>query len=159
MKTKMKSLLTVAAVILTGGLVINTARSATEASFPFAEQRASIITTVIDRLGLTGQQLTGIKSVLRSEKDTATALLKEMHSARLELRAAIRQPDASEESIREASAKVAAVEADLALLRSRLYAKIHPILTDEQTKRISSFERMVDGLIDNRINHLGEPEL
>jgi len=78
-------------------------------------------------------------------------LLGQLHVARENLRAAIRAGDANETTVRAASARVAAVEADLAVERMKIFAKIAPILTDEQRRQISEFEQRADDYVDRAI--------
>ncbi len=106
---------------------------------------------IAQRLNLTDDQKAQIKTVLRSERDALKPLLGQLHSARENLRAAIRAGDANETTVRAASAKVAAVEADLAVERMKIYGKIAPILTDEQRQQISEFEQRADGFADRAI--------
>lgn len=107
-------------------------------------------------LGLTDQQTTQIRAILKAEKDTLTHLLTRLHEARIGLRQAIRAPGATEASVRAASAKVAAVASDLAVERFKLHGKINPILTDEQRSKIAAWEQRLDDFIDNVINRVGQ---
>ncbi|MGA9777340.1 MAG: Spy/CpxP family protein refolding chaperone, partial [Verrucomicrobiia bacterium] len=106
---------------------------------------------ITQRLNLTDDEKAQIKTILRSEKDTLKPLLGQLHSARENLRAAIRASDANETTVRAAAAKVAAVEADLAVERMKIYGKIAPILTDEQRQQISEFEQRADDFADRAI--------
>ena len=106
---------------------------------------------IAQRLNLTDDQKAQIKTILRSEKDTLKPLLDQLHAARENLRAAIQASDANETTVRAASARVAAVEADLAVERMKIYGKIAPILTDEQRQQISEFEQHADDFADRAI--------
>lgn|SRR5690348_18121339 len=106
---------------------------------------------IAQKLNLTDDQKAQIKTVLRSENDTLKPLLGQLHVARENLRAAIRAGDANETTVRAASARVAAVEADLAVERMKIFAKIAPILTDEQRRQISEFEQRADDYVDRAI--------
>jgi Spy/CpxP family protein refolding chaperone len=106
---------------------------------------------IAQRLNLTDDQKAQIKTILRSEKDTLKPLLGQLHAARENLRTAIRASDANETAVRAASARVAAVEADLAVERMKIFAKIAPILTDEQRQQISEFEQHADDFADRAI--------
>ena len=107
-------------------------------------------------LNLTADQKAQIKTILRAEKGTLAPLLGQVRAARENLRAAIRAGDANETSVRAASARVAAAEADLAVERMKIYGKIAPILTGEQRRKISAFEQRADGLADGAIARAGE---
>jgi Spy/CpxP family protein refolding chaperone len=114
-----------------------------------------ILQRIADKLGLTSDQRADIRSILVDEKGTLQPLLSQLHRARQDLRENIRASDASEATVRAASAKVAAVEADLAVERMRLYAKIAPVLTDEQRQKIAVFEERTDSLVDEAIARIG----
>ena len=85
-----------------------------------------------------------------------TGLLSQLHEARVGLREAIQAADANETTVRAASAKVASVEADLAVERLKLYGRISPILTAEQRDQVMEFQTKLDDFVDNIIRHLGE---
>jgi Spy/CpxP family protein refolding chaperone len=108
------------------------------------------------RLNLADDQKARIQTILQAEKATLTSLVGQLHSARQNLRAAIRASDANETSVRAASARVAEAEADLAVERMKIYGKIAPILTEEQRRQISDGERHADVLADRAIARAGE---
>jgi len=107
------------------------------------------------RLNLTDDQTAQIKTILRSERDTLRPLIGQLHTARINLRAAIQAADANETTVRAASAQVAAVEADLAVERMKIFAKIAPILTDEQRQQLSELEQRADDFADQAIARAG----
>lgn len=79
-----------------------------------------------------------------------------MHDARKGLREAIRAKDATAASIRTASAKIAAVAADLAVERLKLHGKLSPILTGEQREKLAEIEARLDGFVSDAIGRIGE---
>jgi Spy/CpxP family protein refolding chaperone len=107
-----------------------------------------------EKLGLTDEQLGQIKSVLKSEKSNIVSLLSRVRDSRAELREAIRATDANETSVRAASAKVATVEADVAVERMKLFHQISPILTDDQRAKLAALQSNLNGFIGEAINHL-----
>jgi Spy/CpxP family protein refolding chaperone len=107
------------------------------------------------RLGLTAEQTTTIKADLAADKDTLVSLLSSLHNARIALRETIRKPGATEDEIRAASAKVAAVESDLAVERARLYGKISPVLTPEQLAKLDELQQRRDDMTDGAIAGFG----
>jgi Spy/CpxP family protein refolding chaperone len=107
-----------------------------------------------EKLGLTEEQLDQIKNALKSEKSSIISLLSRMHEARDGLRDAIRSNDANETSVRAASAKVAVVEADVAVERMKVFHQISPILTDEQRTKLAALQSNLNGVIDQAINRL-----
>lgn len=118
--------------------------------------RGQFFQRLAQRLNLTDDQKAQIKTVLRAEKDTLTTLRGQLHAARENLRATIQACDANETAVRAASAWVAAVEADLAVERMKIYGKIAPILTNEQRQQLSDFEQRADAWVDRAIARAGE---
>ena len=120
-----------------------------------APARGHFMKRVAEKLNLTGDQRIQIKAVLAGEKDALAPLLAAIHETRKNLRAAIRASDANETSVRAASAKVAAAEADMAIERMKLFIKIAPILTDAQRRRLADLQQRADEFVDNAITRLG----
>jgi Spy/CpxP family protein refolding chaperone len=147
MKTNQWITLTVATALNVIGLM-TTPSLAADANAP---AHGRFFQRIAERLNLTNGQKAQIKTILRSEKDTLKPLLGQLHSARENLRAAIRASEANETTVRAAAAKVAAVEADLAVERMKIYGKIAPILTDEQRQQLSEIEQRADDFVDRAI--------
>ena len=151
MKTKILPFIA-AGFLVVGGFTSHLIE-ADNASSPLPHGR--IFQRIADRLNLTTDQRTQVKAILAGDKDTLRALLGQLHDARINLRTAIRAADANESSVRAAAAKVAGVEADLAVERMKLYGKIAPILTDDQRQRMSELEQTADEFVDNVISQIG----
>lgn len=142
-----------AAAIFVGGIAVYKTRA--ENGRPgFA--RGQIVQRIIKGLGLTDDQISKIKTQLRAEKDTLVPLLKNLHDTRKTLRDTVNQPGASEADVRAAAAKVAAVEADLAVERAKLSGKIAPILTEEQVQKAKDFQAKADDFVINALKTVGE---
>jgi Spy/CpxP family protein refolding chaperone len=155
MKTTKLLTIATAAAIFAGGLTTGKTFAA-ENSATATPVRGPIFQRITERLNLTDAQRAQIKTVLAGEKDSLKPLLGQLHDARKNLREAIQSGGANETAVRAASAKVAAVEGDLAVERMKIYGKISPILTDEQRRQISEFEQRMDDLADSVIAHVGE---
>lgn len=152
---KAKSLIwTLAGVVAAGGVVLGIARAGETARG--LQGRAQWLQRAAEKLGLTAEQRAAIRDALVSEKDAIKDVVTRLHEARKALREAIRAEDATEASVRAAAARVAAVEADLAVLRHRLYRRIHPILTAEQREQIAQWEARLDEWISRAVERLGE---
>jgi Spy/CpxP family protein refolding chaperone len=93
-----------------------------------------------DQLQLTPDQRKQIKTIVAADKSTLRPLVQEMRAARKDLRATIQTGNTSEAAVRAAAAKVAAIEADLAVERMKLFAQIAPILTDAQKQQLATIE-------------------
>lgn len=146
---------TVAATLCAGGLVAFKAHAAERPQAGRA-MRGQFLERAKEKLGLSDDQVSQIKTQLLAEKDNLKNLITKLHDARVGLRAAIQSPDATEATVRSASAKVAAVEADLAVERLKLFGKISPILTDEQRDKVKEFQTKIDDFVDGAINRIGE---
>jgi Spy/CpxP family protein refolding chaperone len=155
MKTSKWLVLTVAAVLAAGGVFVFHAQAAENAA-PQRPLRGHFLQRAKEKLGLSDEQVAQIKTQLASEKDTLKNLISKWHDARVNLRSTIQAPDATEASVRAASAKVAAVEADLAVERLKLFGKLSPILTADQREKVKEFQSRVDDVIDNAISRIGE---
>lgn len=158
MKTSKLLALTFAAALTADGLFIHTSKSlaADNSATPSITLRGKILQRIAGKLNLTDGQKSQIKTILAGEKDTLQNTLGQLHDARKNLRETIQASDTNESSVRAASAKVAAVESDLAVERMKLYGKIAPVLTDEQRRQISDFTQRADDFADNAIAHIGD---
>lgn len=112
---------------------------------------------IAEKLNLNDDQITEIKIVRNQEKDYVLAKLSDLHKARMDMRGVIQQSNGKvdEKAVRAASAKVAAVEADLAVERAKVYAKINPILTPEQHGKVMDFQKRADENIDWFLKNVG----
>lgn len=154
MKTSKWLALTLAVTILAGGSFILHAapRKAVATEKP---GRGASLQRAREKLDLTDEQVTRIKAVLKADKENLTSLISRMREARGSLRETIRKPDANETSVRAAAAKVAEVEADLAVERLKLYGKISPILTAEQHEKLHQLAAQAGDFLDGIMNRLG----
>jgi len=150
-KNKILTIATTAAIFMCG-LTSTTLAADSPTQAPL---RGQLLRRIAEKLNLTADQKAQIKSVLSGEKDTLAPLLGQLHEARTNLRAAIRAGDANETTVRAASAKVASVEADLAVERMKLYGKIAPILTEAQRQQLSEMQQRADEFVDNVIARVG----
>ena len=147
-------LITVAAVVAAGGLTVAVARAQDTGAGHFG--RGRFLQRAKEKLGLSNDQVSQIKVVLSTDKDTLTSLLSSWHDARVALRETIQKPGASESDIRAASAKVAAIEADFAVERAKLYGKISPILTPDQLSKVEDFQQRMVDFVDGAIAVFGK---
>jgi Spy/CpxP family protein refolding chaperone len=145
--------LTAAVSLAIGGAFALNSRAAQSASDDGA-LAGKLRERVKEKLNLSSDQLAKIKSDLKAEKDNITNLLTRLHDAHAQLRAEIHKSDATEASVRDAAAKVSAVEADLAVERLKLYGKISPILTADQRAKLADFEAGIDQFIERVISRI-----
>jgi len=115
---------------------------------------AQMFERIRERLELTDDQLAQIKAQIQPEMETLKELILRLREAKGALRWSIHSSDAGEGAIRNAAAKVAEVEADLAVERHQLYGKINTILTAEQREQIVEFQEKLDDFLDAAIERL-----
>jgi Spy/CpxP family protein refolding chaperone len=156
MKAKNTFILATIAAIAIGGLITAKTFAADNSAPATSPLRGQILQRIAEKLNLTDDQKSQIKTTLAGEKDTLKTLLGQLHDARKNLRAAIQAGDANENSVRAASAKVASVESDLAVERMKLFGEIAPVLTDEQRQQISDLTQRADDFADNAISRIGD---
>ncbi|MFN7138256.1 MAG: Spy/CpxP family protein refolding chaperone [Limisphaerales bacterium] len=116
--------------------------------------RGQIIQRIISELDLSEEQVEKIKEELRAERENVEPLLKQLHEARKELRETI-QSGADEQAVRAAHAKVAAVEADMAVQRAKVRAKIVPHLSEEQLQKMKRLEARFEDYAENAVRNYG----
>jgi Spy/CpxP family protein refolding chaperone len=155
MKNTKWLIITLAAAVTAGGLFVLKTQAAERAGLQ-RPSRGRLLERAKEELALSDDQVTKIKTELQTEKDSLKSLILKLHEARVTLRQTIQAADATETSVRAASAKAAAVEADLAVARLKLFGKINPILTPDQREKVKHFQSKVDDLIDGAINKIGE---
>lgn len=142
------------AAALAGGFTQPLARAAEGG--PRHLDRAQFLERAKEQLGLTDEQMARIRSELAAEKETLKNLVTRMHEARVDLRVAIQEANATETSVREAAAKVGAAQADLAVERLKLHQRISPILTEEQREQVKQFQARIDAWIETAVDLMGE---
>ncbi len=86
-------------------------------------------------LDLTDAQRDQIRTLMRSHDAELRALAERGFTAQRALQAAVTAETVDEAAIRQASAGVAAVEADGAVLRARIHAEVFQVLTPEQQQK------------------------
>ena len=112
-------------------------------------------------LDLTDAQKDQVKSIMESHAEERKALGDRARTAHQALQAAITAESVDEALIRQRSADVAAVEADLAVAEARTHAEVWQILTPEQKTKAKEFqakaqERMLEHLGTERWHQLRE---
>jgi Spy/CpxP family protein refolding chaperone len=79
-----------------------------------------------------------------------------LHAARTELNDLVQKDNSSEQSIREAAAKVGAIEAEAAVLRAKLHKQINGVLTSEQQTKLKEARKNLSQVVDRIIDRVGE---
>ena len=130
MKTTIRNLAGGAALIAVLSLVPAGASAFTE------DDGASVVVQhfkkVAAELGLSTQQRREIRAILKDRRDQLLPPLKQLISEQRALRALIQADTVDVDAIQAQSAKVAAVQANLALQRAQIVQQVRKVLTPEQ---------------------------
>jgi periplasmic protein CpxP/Spy len=90
----------------------------------------------LQRLGLTAAQRDQVKSIVDSHADELKALAERGRTAHAGLREAVDADAVNDAAIRQKSAEVAAVQADMAVARAHVRAEVLQVLTAEQREQL-----------------------
>lgn len=99
-------------------------------------------------LGLDAQQKVQVKDILKSNHDQAKPLMDKLVSERRTMRSLIQAETVDEAAIRAQSARVAGVEADLAVNRAQIAQKIRGVLTPDQVQKARTLQEKRDQRMD-----------
>jgi periplasmic protein CpxP/Spy len=92
------------------------------------------------QLQLTDAQRDQVRTIAQSHRDEWKALFDRVRTARQALHEAMTADSVNDAAIREKSAEVAAVEADLAVARAHGHAEVLQILTAEQKAKLKELQ-------------------
>ena len=104
-------------------------------------------------LGLSAQQQQDVKAVFAKNRPQAEPLMKQLKTEHRSLRALIQADAVDDAAIRAQSAKVAAVEADLAVQGAHVGQQVRAILTPEQIQKFKELQADRDKRMDDRRGH------
>ncbi len=106
------------------------------------------------QLGLTDSQRAQVKTILRGYQPTVGPLVKEVVTERRALRDTVRAQTIDETAIRAEAAKVASLEADLAVQRAHVAHDIRAVLTPEQIQKLKAMQMDADARFDGLLQHI-----
>jgi len=95
---------------------------------------------MLGRLNLTSDQQDRVKQIMDSHKQDQQAIGTRAMAARDALESAVTSPSFDETVIRQRAADVAAVDADQAVMRARIYAEVLQILTPDQQAKLKTMQ-------------------
>jgi Spy/CpxP family protein refolding chaperone len=139
--TRKTLLLGCAALLIPGGLLFAGSRhgSASDGDegdfggrFHHRGGHGEMMHKVAAKLDLTDEQKSGIREVFKSHRTELRDAMEKVRAARDEQNNAIHGDSFDEAAIRSAAAKLAASEADFAVLRGRVATEVQALLTPEQ---------------------------
>lgn len=111
----------------------------------------------IASLGITDEQREKIHAILLEAKPKAEPLIKQLVAERRALRDLVLN-NGSEAEIRAQAQKIAAVGADLAVLKASVAPQVRAVLTPNQQEKIKEMIAEFDDRIDTWLDHLGNVE-
>jgi len=103
---------------------------------------------VASRLGLSDAQKDQVKAIVQSHRDEWKALGSRAADARKALADAVAADTLDDNAIRQASAGVAAVEADMAVARAHARAEIFQVLTPAQQAQAKQMQAQMRQRVD-----------
>ena len=106
----------------------------------------------LKQVGVTDAQKEQIRGILREQRPQVQPLRKQLVQERRALRDAIQQSPVNESAIRTQSARVAQVQADLAVQRARIADKVRAVLTPDQVSKLKELQAQRDARVDERLN-------
>lgn len=99
-------------------------------------------------LGLSEQQKQQIKAIFQENRTQAEPTIKQMVAECRALRNLVRADSVDEAAIRAQAAKVAAIQADMAVRRAQIFQKIRTVLKPEQVEKFKALQEKRDGKMD-----------
>lgn len=142
MKTTIRTLAAVTALVTAVSLAPTGASAFTgDDGPPMAGQHFKKLATT---LGLSAQQQQDIKAILQKDRPQFQPLIKQLVVERRALRTLIHADTIDEAAIRAQSAKVAAIQADQAVLRAHTGQDVRKLLTPEQVQKLKDFQATME---------------
>jgi protein CpxP len=154
MKSLGKNMAAIAAVLAALALVPATAPAYMGDDGP--PQAGQHFKSMVKDLQLTVQQKQQLKDIFAKNRPQTGPLMKQFGAERRAMRALIQADDIDEAAIRAQSAKVATIEADLAVQRARVAQEIRTILTPEQIAKAKELQAQRDKKMDERATRPGK---
>lgn len=116
----------------------------------------AFIAEKLTALSMTDAQKQQVLNILRHHQPTAGPLLQQLVAERRQLRDTVRAGTVNEPAIRAQAAKVASLEADLAIERAHIVQEIKPVLTAEQVTKLQAMQGDVDERIDGWLSRVAK---
>ena len=98
--------------------------------------RGQMIERIFERLDLTDDQQEAVHNTMMEHREQTRQLAEEKIAKRRALGQAIHADFFDESAVRQAAADVAAVDADLAVMRAQMFQEINKVLTAEQREHM-----------------------
>jgi protein CpxP len=109
-----------------------------------------ILGPAFQRLDLTDAQKTRLKEIVDSHRDELRTLADRMRTAHQALDTATTADSFDEATVRTRAAEVAAIDADLAVMRARVFNEAYQILTPDQQKQFKQLRAEIQQRMQER---------
>lgn len=109
-----------------------------------------------DKLALSDQQKAQMKEVFKKNQPQVKPIFAKLINEKREMRTLIQSGSADEAAIRAQAAKVAGVEADLAVQRAQMAKQFRAILTPVQVEKFKAIQKEKDARFDKFREHMNE---
>ena len=153
-QTKLITALAVVATLALGGVAY--AKKTTTGSFddkPFA----ALVLSKIASLGISDGQRDEVRSILHSHQSQVEPMVRQMVTERRALRDMIRgDGPVNEAAIRTQCAKVAKLEADLAVARAGIAQEVKGALKPDQISKLKEMTADVDARVDHALDQVAK---
>ena len=140
-----------AAILISGGLATGayaaTQQNTAQGGAPFSRaghrmgRPFMMLRRMADKLGLTDAQKAQMKTIAQSHKDEWKALAERARTARQALRAAETADTIDDAAIRQRTADLSAVQADVAVARAHARAEFMQVLTPDQKAQLENWKK------------------
>lgn len=108
-------------------------------------------------LGLSQQQKDGIKAIFKNSHDQFKPLMEQMKTERHNLHALMTADTMDEAAIRAQSAKVSAIEANMAVQRAKVAQQVRKLLTPDQAKKFKELQAKHEKGMNKECHHGMKP--
>ena len=108
------------------------------------------------KLALSDQQKAQMKEVFKKNQPLVKPIFTKLISEKRDMRTLIQSGSADEAAIRAQAAKVAGVEADLAVQRAQMAKQFRAILTPGQVEKFKAIQKEKDARFDKFREHMNE---
>jgi Spy/CpxP family protein refolding chaperone len=109
-------------------------------------------------LGITTEQRTQIREIVKSHRQELAKVLKPMAEKRRALRDATLAEDADEATIRAAANELGQAIGDAAVVGSKVKAEVQHVLTPEQREKISEFRGQSQLAVDKFLAKMADTQ-
>lgn len=118
-------------------------------------ERRERFAELTEKLGLSDAQKAKVKDVFTKNRPQIKPTVTKLTGEKREMRTLIQSGSADEAAIRAEAAKVAAIEADLAVQRAQMAKQLRAILTPEQIEKFKALQKERDRRIDEYRERMG----